>query len=362
MKNYENDGAIQRIKERWPLRVMAQRLGIDLPQRDNQKFRHPFRPDRHPSCTVHGEAIHDWSQGDGRPMDAITLYALARGLENRDAIRELLHEMGEPGRGRPDVTRPPGAPARAAVYKPGLYDGRPSAPTPPPGGSEARTVRTMPPPTRRTETRPQPPPWRKLEIPTLAEVERLIALRSFYRDAVLDAIHSHHVFCAETREGRAWVVTDATGQVSQARRLDGRPWEVIRSKAWTSVREAGLAGWPLGAADIGDRGQVILCEGGPDWIVAHEAQPQFAVCTMLGANQSLHASALKYFAGRQVRILAHGDEAGGKACRRWATQLAEVRARVTAVHLRFGAARDLNDCVKLSHAEYRRHRISTLLT
>lgn len=330
MKNFDGS-AIERIKMRWPLRDMAQRLGIELPRRDNQKFRHPFRPDRNPSCTVHGEAIHDWSQGDGKPIDVIALYALAKGMDNKEAIRELLREGAEP---------------RSYARETAFSTPDKKAAKPPKDGSQT----------------PKAPPWKKLEEPTPDEIARLVALRGFYRDAVFQAIADRHLFCADTREGRAWIVTDGTGQLSQSRRLDGKPWECIGSKAWTTVKEPGLAGWPLGAADIADRPQVLLCEGGPDWIVAHEALPQFAVCTMLGAKQVIHASALRYFGGKGVRILAHGDDAGREASRRWALQLATVQARVTAVHIRFGQARDLNDCVKLSMAEYLHHRISTLLS
>lgn len=352
--NQGNGSAIARIKERWPLRAMAQRLGIELPQRDNQKFRHPFRPDRNPSCTVHGEAIHDWSQGDGKPMDAIALFALAKGLENREAIRELMREL-EPGREFANESdsmrnRPPGKPAMRSANNPGLLNGRPPAPTTPPGGTQPRKNGPV-----------APPPYRALEIPTMEEIDRLVALRGFYRETVFQAIAAGHLFCADTREGRAWVVTDATGQLAQSRRLDGRPWEGIRSKAWTTVKEAGLAGWPLGAAEIADRPRVLLCEGGPDWIVAHEAAPEFAVCAMLGAKQVIHPTALRHFGGKAVRILAHGDEAGAAAARRWAVQLAAVQARVTAVKIEFGEARDLNDCARLPVADGLKHQIFTLL-
>lgn len=99
----------EQILQRWPLRAMAARLGLELP-RDGVKFPSPFRPDQHPSCTVRGERFFDWSR-EPRGLDAIGLYALAKGLDPRAAITELAREL--PGRAAREAA------VRSAVSSPG---------------------------------------------------------------------------------------------------------------------------------------------------------------------------------------------------------------------------------------------------
>jgi hypothetical protein len=310
---------VERILKRFPdARHMFAHLGIAVPERDGQKFPSPGRPDHHPSCTIKGGRFYDWSQGDGKGLDAIGVYALVKGLSNAEAIRALAETDA------------------------------PISPLPRPQTLQA--------------TKPAKPPFTKLEEPTPDDLAALGKLRGIFDTALKIAARAGHLFFADTKEGRAYVVTDGARRVCQSRRLDGQPWHFIASKAWTSIKENGSAGWPLGAADIGDRQRVLLTEGGPDWLVAHEAEPEIAVCTMLGAKQTIHADALPHFAGKTVRILAHGDEAGHEACLRWALQLTEAGARVTAVCLNFDGATDLNDCAKLPLASLERHKIPLLLS
>lgn len=312
---------IERIQRNYPdVRTMFTRLGIMIPDRDGQKFTHPFRPDNKPSCTIKADRFYDWSQGDGKGIDAIGVYALSKGVTNSEAIKLLAEELPR------DTPLPPPKPKALHVAKP------------------AR------------------PPFTQLDEPTADDLAALQKLRGIFDSSLKIAARVGHLFFADTKEGRAYVVTDSARKVCQSRRLDGQPWQFIASKAWTSIKESGCAGWPLGAADIGERQRVILTEGGPDWLVAHEAEPDIAVCTMLGAKQTIHPEALPLFAGKIVRILAHGDDAGREACRRWAVQLTEAGAKVTAVCINFDGATDLNDCAKLPMEALERHRISQLFT
>jgi len=313
--------AVDQIRERWPLRAMAARLGLQLPERDGVKFRHPIRPDNTPSCTIKGEYLYDWSQGDGKPLDSIGLFAMAKGFDNRSAIAELAAELS------PDPS----------------------------------TIVDKPKPQQRPAV-PAKPPFQKLQTPSTDDLTTLAALRAISPSALDRSAALGHLFFADTREGRAYVVTDSARRACQSRRLDGKAWESINSKAWTSIKAAGDAAWPLGANDIGDRQRVILCEGGPDWLVAHEAEPDMAVCAMLGAKQNIHPEALQHFAGKSVRILAHGDDAGADACRRWAMHLTAAGATVTAVRLIYDDARDLNDCTRLPLARWKHFQLSNLLT
>lgn len=320
--------AIDHIRARFPgVRSMFAHLGITVPERDGAKFRHPFRPDNKPSCTIKGDRLYDWSQGDRRGLDAIGVFAAAKSLSNTEAIKVLAAEFV-----------PAEAPRKTA-----------------PVGKAPKKLKQL------EVTRPAKPPFRKLETATADDLAALGKLRVIFDSALKAAVEAGHLFFAETKEGRAWVVTDTSRRVCQSRRLDGEPWQFLASKAWTSVKEHGCAGWPLGAAEIGSRERVILCEGGPDWLVAHEAEPEIAVCTMLGAGQAIHAEALPLFAGKTVRILAHGDAAGTEACQRWAEQLTKAGAIVTAMKIHSGEARDLNDCTRLTFAEWEHYGVAKYL-
>jgi hypothetical protein len=71
-------------------------LGIELPRRAGIKFSSPFRPDKNPSCSVYQSRnelrFRDWSHGVD--VDPIGFYALARGIPNAEAIRELRQRLG----------------------------------------------------------------------------------------------------------------------------------------------------------------------------------------------------------------------------------------------------------------------------
>lgn len=116
----------ERIKSSFTLHEVAAMVGVELPQRAGQKFSSPFRPDRHPSCTVycHGDnwRFKDWSTGTD--LDQIGFYALRRGIENGQAIRELAEKLDsvasnitrQPAPRFPEDRRAP--PPRRSISKP----------------------------------------------------------------------------------------------------------------------------------------------------------------------------------------------------------------------------------------------------
>ena len=91
----------ERIKSTFSLYDVAAMVGVELPQRAGVKFGSPFRPDRHPSCTVYrrGEnwRFKDWSHGTD--ADQIEFYSLARGIDTTQAIRELAQKLDDAGGG-----------------------------------------------------------------------------------------------------------------------------------------------------------------------------------------------------------------------------------------------------------------------
>lgn len=302
-------------------RAMFQRLGIAVPDRDRVKFPNPFRPDSNPSCDIHNGRFKDWTTDETH--DGIGVYALSKGISNGDAYKELVGQT---------------TPVGAVNSK-----------------FNAAMARTAKP-----QSVPKPPPFSSLEQLTVADREQLAKLRNIYDGAIDRACAAGHLFAGDTAEGRCWIATDAKRKVCQSRRQDGKKWECLNAKSWTSVKASGWAAWPLGIAATDLRENIILVEGGPDFIVAHESESASPVC-MLGASQRIHEEALPLFTAKRVRILAHNDPAGIAACRRWAEQLKPVTKAVTAIVINFGAAKDLNDVTRLTYAEHLRYQTRELL-
>lgn len=197
------------------------------------------------------------------------------------------------------------------------------------------------------------PAFPLLEKPTVGELARIQALRGFPLFAGLQlAVNAGHLFCADMPDAgesvRVWLITDSSKRNAQARRMDGRLWSGIEAKAKTL--RGSEASWPIGAADIGDRPAVALCEGGPDFLSAyfiawwHGRHNEVAPVAILGAGQRISAEALTNFKGKDVYLFPHQDAAGAKAQATWAKQLTEAGTRSVR---KFDCSpdKDLNDLV-----------------
>ncbi len=189
--------------------------------------------------------------------------------------------------------------------------------------------------TQRPRLRPAPAPRKlappALRIPTVAELSSLADLRQLPFFAGLElAVRAGMLRFAEMFDMgeavTAWVLLDSSHRCAQARRLDGKPWRSIGAKKAKSL-SGSQAAWPIGAADIGAKPFVALCEGGPDtlaaWSLAFwegKADKIAPVC-VAGAGIALHADALACFAGKGIWMFPHRDPAGERAQRNWTAQL-----------------------------------------
>ena len=190
---------------------------------------------------------------------------------------------------------------------------------------------------------PRPPsPLPTLEIdlrrPTCQELADLAHLRGWPVYAGLDVAVDRGILRSTTMidggETRAaWVITDASRHAAQARRLDGQLWQGIAAKAKTL--KGSCAAWPVGAAAIGDRKIVFVCEGAPDLLASltcawlGEIAADVAVVAMLGAGQRIHPGALPLFAGRHISIVEQNDDAARRAGKGWASQLRPIAASIS---------------------------------
>ena len=322
------DSPLKAAKERLPIPTLWQAL--NLPGQPGRECFCPFHENRRTKAgsvfEADGHFFFKCHAGcTDKAVDSAGFLALAAGCSNTEACRKLIEMVGV-------------MPVPLAVM-------REKSPT---------------------TQKPARPPFRQLETPTRCDMELLAANRRIFIIAIERAAERGHLWFADTEEGRAWVITDSRRVVMQSRRLDGKPWEKIGCKAWTSVKEIGGAGWPVGAASIGDCPNVLLCEGGPDFLCAHESDDACAVA-MLGAGMSIHPEALPLFKGKRIRILVHGDDnaqrAGEKACVTWARQLRDAGAdEVLAVLLRGDGFKDLNELANVPFQQWQELNPASLLS
>jgi hypothetical protein len=323
-----NLSPLEAAKERLPIPTLWQML--NLPGEPGRECFCPFHANRRTKAGsvfigTEGEPVFKCHAGcTDKAVDSIGFLALAMGGTNEDGCRKLIEMAGV----MPAATVPVRG-KKAAPHKPAL------------------------------------PPFKRLETPTRADMETLAKNRRIFINSIERAAERGHLWFADTNEGRAWVITDGRRIVAQSRRLDGLPW-AGKGKAWTSIKESGGAGWPVGAASFGDCPNVLLCEGTPDFICAHESDD---ACpgVMLGAANFIHPEALPLFAGKRVRILAHGEDteqkAGEKACMTWARQLRDAgAAEVRAVLLRGDGFKDLNELANVPFQQWKELQPATFLS
>lgn len=153
----------------------------------------------------------------------------------------------------------------------------------------------------------------------------------------------------------AWVMTDGSGLLMQARPMDGKTW-------FRDVKSITLKGSDanhlLGVGEAADADLVFVCEGGPDMLAAHAlvhemallraADPaRVAVTGMMGASMRPRRAALAGLRASRVVIWAHADKAGREAAKEWKRDFwAKDRAvDVIAADEVVAGLKDLNDLV-----------------
>jgi hypothetical protein len=290
----------------------------------NNPCHSPFRDDNKPSFSVNedGALWHDFATGEGG--DAVDFFQRASGLSERDAIRKFLELAG------------------------GSFTPPPPAPRPKPKPAEAKA-------------KPKFPDFR---TGTRADFDALARLRGIGREGLEWAGERGVLWFATLHGHPAWIITDAARVNAQARRMDGLEWEHIGAKAWNLPGSG--ATWPIGITEARHYPAIALCEGGPDFLAAHyltlweqashpsKRDVRCAPVTMLGASLNIHPAALPLFAGKRVRIFGHDDDAGKRARRRWAEQLATINVSADAFDFSGleradgKTAKDLNDCLLLT--------------
>jgi hypothetical protein len=325
---------IQIAKERLDIPTLWRLRG--WPREPGKECFRPYAPDdtrKSGSVFQEGRLFRDFKTGD--TFDAPALLGLVEGMSNSAACC-LFIELAGVAKDR----IPTGPPARRipARVSPSLR----SEPT-------AREKPTLP----------------ALRGPEPEELEMIGDRRNVTLRGPELAATRGLLFVCQYGGAACWAVTDSARWTCQFRRMDGSPFDGNGTPKKTLGIRGGWAAWPIGAADMGLRENVLLVEGSGDFIAAHAfawiegtAEKTSVVCVP-GASVRLPHEALPFFQGKRIRIFPHLDAsgAGEEAALRWETQLLAAGAALVEcfdlsglVKPCGGPVSDLNDLALLPRA------------
>ncbi|MEI6714159.1 MAG: CHC2 zinc finger domain-containing protein [Verrucomicrobiota bacterium] len=165
-----------------------------------------------------------------------------------------------------------------------------------------------------------------------------------------------------------WIVTDTSGLIAEARRMDGRLFPAFDggSERKAHTLKGSSKAWPVGLM-LPDKlhesfHKVLLCEGSGDLVAAYhfaheggEEGQSWLPVAMLGASNRIHPEAYPLFRGKRVKLPHHVDpnEAGQKAAEKWAEDLDRIGCDVSTFNLEGlrrsdgSPIKDLNDCTDI---------------
>jgi DNA polymerase I-like protein with 3'-5' exonuclease and polymerase domains len=141
----------------------------------------------------------------------------------------------------------------------------------------------------------------------------------------------------------AWFVTSPEGYNIQARRLDGKRWEIphFQNPKGMSLKGS-CADYPPGIEYVESRPYAVVCEGGPDFIAAYDfiaaagLQGKVAPIGLLGVGCEVHPSLMPKFKDKKVIFFPHCDDpdgtkgasAGEDAARLWKAGMEQHGAQI----------------------------------
>ena len=315
--------SISEAKERMTVATLGERFFPGW--RPAKSCRRPWGEDRNPSFSVY-DGFQKWKDhATGEGGDAVDFLQRALNLSKPEACRQFVELAG--GRlGAPEV--------RVQTPKPAIPEPETLA-----DSEEKKTKREA---------------WPQFDHLTFDELEALAVLRSLPFDglewAAIDGVLRGTFSTLENI--RSWIVVSACRKNAQARRLDGKPFDLAGRELKAKTLPGSLAQIPVGRYFDTRFPLVVVVEGGPDVLAAYAAihrlglLDEVSVCGMLGAGMRIPPGALASMAGRRVRILQHNDSAGYKAADEWAKQLHGFRAKVD-IWTPSADGADLNDVFKL---------------
>jgi len=210
------------------------------------------------------------------------------------------------------------------------------------------------------------PTFPSFDIPTGEEISHLSKQRLITPIALELASKRGFLRSWNSSEGKVWVLTDSSGWIAVARRMDGRGW-VHHNGSKAKMLKGSMASWPIGVRESVPFPAVAICEGGPDmlaclhFLIGSQKDDHVAPICMGSAGCHIPQDALELLRGKRVRIFIDNDARGRHASTNWAKQLINVGCKVdgfdfSGLMKRDGnLVKDLNDCTQLSDESIARY-------
>jgi|GEM_PF-728236 len=194
---------------------------------------------------------------------------------------------------------------------------------------------------------------------TCEQHQQLARLMGVRVEAVDWAVERGVVVFGEWHGLQCYGVCDQSGRLFEIRRLNGLNFPAVgelQSRTSHTVKHSQKS-WPVGLPEAEQAANLLLVEGLPDFIAAHEVivasqlEGQWAPVAMLSAGFPISPDALPGFNGKQVLICCHNDadHQGGQAALNWGKQLQAANcAKVSVLDTRTlaglaeGGIKDLN--------------------
>ncbi len=280
-------------------RIPAAWRDLQLDGEPGKCVRSPFRDEKNPSFSVHDDGRRWKDFAAGESGDVLDFVGRATGKETAGALEWIRQRLG--------FVEESGSNGDGKARKPRIPELRFASPNELSALSERRGF--------------------GIEALKLAEG------RNFLR------------FCTFAGQA-AWCVTDRRHELYEFRRVDGAPWPAYKHLPERKSHCVGAGKrWPLGVREAEGFKKCALVEGAPDFValfnflLAEGKEETVAPLAVLGAaNEKIEPEAMTLLRGRHVRLFPHLDEAGQRAARAWARQLAGAGCRVDAF--------DLSGCVR----------------
>jgi hypothetical protein len=255
----------------------------------------PFHEDKNPSCSVFiGSKGHEIAKCFKGCFcgDVYDMYARAFRCDRKAAFIELNHKLGI-------------ATATFQLDRP----------------LHARFLPAPKPAPREERLRPSLP----LDLGDERMVVDLSSLRRLHEGGVRLALERGLLRFGHYLKRPAWIMTDKSGLLMQARRMDGQTW-FKESKAITL--KGSDANHLLGVGEAAEADLLFVCEGGPDMLAAHAVayemgllkafpEERIAVTGLMGATMRPRRATLAGLKAKQVVIWAHADASGLEGAKEW---------------------------------------------
>lgn len=327
-----NQLSLDQLKQQCPLPTLMEHLGLGKYAKASSKS--PFRADHNASwgifTTDKGWRFKDHGTGDSG--DEIAFLANHLRLDQRENFPLLLGVY------------------RAAAMKVGSH---------PP--ATAHSVPTLP--TRESAGISLLPDKTGFGPATNDQPQQLAELRGFSVESVNWAVERGVLVFGDWHGLQCYGVCDSSGRLVELRRLDGQNFPAVGQlqERKSHTLKHSQKSWPLGLPEAHEASNVLLVEGLPDFIAAHELilagqlVQQWAPVAMLSAGTQIAAEALSDFNGKRVLICFHNDPGhqGGQAALNWRKQLQSANgAQISLLDTRKlsvaanGSIKDLNDYVR----------------